>query len=141
MRLVGETDGGVVKLDDPPDVSVVGRVPSMEPELALADVVAVPIRYGSGTRLKILEAFAHRIPVVSTTIGAEGLDVRDGEHLLVADGTDGFVAACVRLLSDSDLRTRLVEEAHRLFLARYQWSASHDAIRDLIVDLGTSTSS
>ena len=54
----------------------------MEPELAGATVAVVPVRFGSGTRVKILESFAHRVPVVSTTLGAEGLDVEDGVHLL-----------------------------------------------------------
>ena len=69
----------------------------MEPELAQADVAVVPIRYGSGTRLKILESFAHRVPVVSTTIGAEGLQVEHGVHLLLADDPEAFAAACERL--------------------------------------------
>ena len=70
------------RCDDPPRVTVTGRVPDMAAELARADVVVVPVRYGSGTRLKILEAFAQRVPVVSTPLGAEGLGVEDGVHLL-----------------------------------------------------------
>ena len=60
------------------------------PELARADIAVVPLRIGSGTRLKILESFAHRIPVVSTTVGADGLDVEDGVHLLLADRPEEF---------------------------------------------------
>ena len=78
IRLVGTPVPGVQRQHRPPAVTVVGKVPTMEPELAHADIAVVPIRYGSGTRFKILESFAHRVPVVSTTIGAEGLDVVDG---------------------------------------------------------------
>ena len=85
IRLVGVSTPSLDLLDDPPRVTVVGQVDDIADELARADVVVVPLRFGSGTRLKVLEAFAHRIPVVSTTLGAEGLGVVDGVHLLVAD--------------------------------------------------------
>ena len=83
-------------------MTVVGQVPDIDTELARADVVLVPIRFGSGTRLKILEAFAHRIPVVSTSLGAEGLDAVDEHHLLIADTPNAIAAACARLLEDED---------------------------------------
>jgi len=134
VRLVGEPDNSVIRLDDPPKVSVVGRVDSMEPELAGADLVAVPIRYGSGTRVKILEAFAHRLPVVATTLGAEGLGVEPDVHLLVADTPPAFAAACIRLLEDRDLRLRLTEEANRFFLERYQWVYARDRMKNLILE-------
>jgi len=105
----------MASLDDRPAVTLVGQVPDMADELAVADLVVVPLRFGSGTRLKVLEAFAHRIPVVSTTLGAEGLGVEDGVHLLLADTSDGLAEACARLLDDEGLRQRLVERAHDLF--------------------------
>ena len=82
-----------------PRTSVVGRVPDIADELARADLVVVPVRYGSGTRLKIIEAFAQRVPVVSTTLGAEGLDVADGVHLLLGDTASALAEACARLLA------------------------------------------
>ncbi len=85
VRLVGDHHADLTALDDPPRVTVVGRVPEIITELARADLVVVPVRYGSGTRIKILEAFRHRMPVVSTTLGAEGLGVEDGVHLLIGD--------------------------------------------------------
>ena len=81
VRLVGKPVPGVERLHAPPEMTVVGVVPTMESELARADIAVVPIRYGSGTRFKILESFAHRVPVVSTTVGAEGLRVENGVHL------------------------------------------------------------
>ena len=141
IRLVGEADPGVTKLHDPPAVTVVGRVASMETELARADVVAVPIRYGSGTRVKILEAFAHRIPVVSTTIGAEGLGVTDGRHLLIADDVEGFARACLLLLDQPELRSALTDAAHALFMERYQWSRARARVRELALDAAQMASS
>ncbi|MBV8462655.1 MAG: glycosyltransferase [Acidimicrobiales bacterium] len=119
LRLVGEPAPAVEALDDPPTVSVVGRVPDMAPELARADLVVVPVRYGSGTRIKIIEAFAHHIPVASTTVGAEGLDVTDGVHLLVGDTADELAGAAARLLSDEALRAGLTESAAALYRTRY----------------------
>ena len=95
---------------------MVGPVPDIVTELSRADVVVVPIRFGSGTRVKIIEAFADRIPVVSTTLGAEGLGADDGRHLLLADSAQDVAAACARLLTQTDLRRRLVEAAHELYL-------------------------
>jgi len=119
-------------------VVVVGQVPEMEPELASADVAVVPVRYGSGTRLKILESFAHRVPVVSTTIGAEGLDVSDGVHLLLADNADAFAAACERIVTDNDLRAKLVEAAETRFLECYESQVARTQIVQLVGELATS---
>ncbi len=131
IRLVGTATPGLERLHDPPRVTVVGRVPDMEPELARADIAVVPLRFGSGTRLKILESFAHRIPVVSTTLGAEGLDVEPGVHLLVADDPEEFVAACQRLLTEVDLRKRIVKAAEERYLERYESSSVKEHIQAL----------
>lgn len=120
IRLVGNHDGTLDDLQDPPRVTVTGRVDDIADELGRADLVVVPLRYGSGTRLKILEAFAQRIPVVSTTLGAEGLGAVDGTHLLVADSVPALARACGRLLTDVALRRTIVEQAHGLFLERFR---------------------
>jgi glycosyltransferase involved in cell wall biosynthesis len=122
VRLVGEPDARVSRLHDPPWVTVTGQVPDIRVELGATDLIAVPLRYGSGTRIKILEALAHRLPVVSTSIGAAGLGVVDGVHLLIRDSPRAFASACVRLLRDRALRKSLVDGGHALFLQRYQWS-------------------
>jgi glycosyltransferase involved in cell wall biosynthesis len=131
LRLVGKPVPGVSRQHRPPAVTVVGVVPAMEPELARADIAIVPLRYGSGTRLKILESFAHRVPVVSTAIGAEGLHVEDGIHLLVADDPDAFAAACQRLLTEPDLRKRLVDAAEERYLKSYECSVARVRIQTL----------
>jgi glycosyltransferase involved in cell wall biosynthesis len=105
------------------------------PELARASVAVVPIRYGSGTRIKILESFAHRVPVVSTTLGAEGLDVEDNVHLLLADDPEEFAAATVRLLGDPTLRVRLTEAARAYYLERFDGRAADMQVRRILQEV------
>lgn len=133
VRLVGRHDQRLELLASEPGVRLTGRVPDMAPELARADLVAVPVRFGSGTRIKILEAFAHRIPVVSTSLGCEGLDVEEGRHLLVADRPADFAEACYALLHDVRLRTALTQAAHELYRERYRW----EVITPRVVELAT----
>jgi glycosyltransferase involved in cell wall biosynthesis len=135
LRLVGASWPPVQELHDPPAVTVVGRVPDMLPELRQADVIAVPIRFGSGTRVKILEAFAHRIPVVSTTLGAEGLQVEHERQLLLADTPDEFAVCLSRVLQDAALRVRLADAGERLFRSTYTWSHTQGAVEALAVRL------
>jgi glycosyltransferase involved in cell wall biosynthesis len=137
IRLIGLGSPDLAGFDDPPAVTMTGQVDDITDELARADVIIIPLRYGSGTRVKILEAFAHRIPVVSTTIGAEGLEVRAGHHLLVADDPDGLARACARLLADDGLRHAIVAQAHALFLERYQSSVVQEEIGALARELAT----
>ena len=103
-------------------------------EYAKADAVVVPIRAGGGTRIKALEAFANRKPVVATSIGAEGLDVRAGEHVLIADTPEDFAAQCLRLMQDSAVRCDLAERAFALVSRSYGTEALRrhlDAIEGL----------
>jgi glycosyltransferase involved in cell wall biosynthesis len=95
-------------------VHLTGYVADVRIPVAEAAVCVVPIRQGGGTRLKILEAIALGTPVVATAKGAEGLDVIDGEHLLLADTPQAFAAATLRLLGDPTLRARLASTARRL---------------------------
>ncbi len=133
IRLVGEPDESVQKLHNPPVVIVTHFVPDIRTELAKADLIAVPERFGGGTRVKILEAFAHRIPVVSTAIGAEGIEARHGREIFIGSTPADFAEACVRLLSDNALRGRVVDAAHTLFLNKYRW----DHIQGMIASLAT----
>jgi glycosyltransferase involved in cell wall biosynthesis len=135
IRLVGQPATSVKWLHRPGEVTVVGQVPAMETELARASVAVVPVRYGSGTRVKILESFAHHVPVVSTTVGAEGLDVEDGVHLLLADNAQEFAAATIRLLGDAGLRVRLTEAAAERYLDRYDGPTADEGVRRLLHDV------
>ncbi|GBD17430.1 D-inositol-3-phosphate glycosyltransferase [bacterium HR26] len=105
-----------------PGVRLVGRVPDPRPWLERAGIVVVPLLSGSGTRLKVLEAFAAGRPVVSTRLGAAGLEVEDGVHLLLADSPEEMAAAIARLVESPELRERLVENAWRLVDERYRWT-------------------
>jgi glycosyltransferase involved in cell wall biosynthesis len=103
-----------------PGVEVTGTVPDVWPYYDQATVFIVPLRLGSGTRLKIIEAMAMELPVVSTTIGAEGLDIRPGENILIADDAVSFVECVVQLLSDPDFCARIAKGG-RLLAHRYNW--------------------
>jgi glycosyltransferase involved in cell wall biosynthesis len=98
-----------------------GHVADIRRFVASSAVAVVPLRGGGGTRLKILEAMAMGTPVVSTSKGAEGLDVRHGEHLLIADDGAGFARAVRQVLEDPGLAARLASAAHRLVHERYTW--------------------
>ena len=102
-----------------PDVEVIGEVPVIDEWYERADIVVVPIRAGGGTRIKLLEAFAFRRPVVATHLAAEGLDVMDGEHLLLANRPIPFARACLSLMSDPALSERLARNGRALVEARY----------------------
>jgi glycosyltransferase involved in cell wall biosynthesis len=95
-------------------------------------VCIVPIRQGSGTRLKILEAMALGVPVVATRKGAEGLDVADGEHVLLADDPGEFAAKVMSVLQDTALRERLRGHARRLVEQRYDWRMIGQQFVDLV---------
>jgi glycosyltransferase involved in cell wall biosynthesis len=84
----------------------------VEPEYVGARIMVVPLRAGSGTRIKILESFAFGVPVVSTSVGAAGLDVEHGVHLLIADTPEEFTAACLRLLDDDNLAAALARNGY-----------------------------
>jgi glycosyltransferase involved in cell wall biosynthesis len=109
-----------------PRVDFRGFVPDLSAALAGFDAAIVPLRLGGGTKLKLLDALAAGLPVVTTPIGAEGLRVRDGEHLLVADGAEPFAAAVRRLLADPSLAGELGERGRKLVAEQYSWRAVQD---------------
>jgi len=109
------------KLEADPDIVVTGPVDDVRPHMGRATVFVVPLRVGGGTRLMILEAMAMARPVVSTTIGAEGLDVTHGENILMADGPEEFARAVIRLLRDGDLRREMGRAGRKLVEKEYDW--------------------
>ena len=120
LRVVGVgASEEVNRLADRSGVDVLGFVDDIADAYRDVDLAIVPIRYGAGTRIKILEAFAFGVPVVSTSIGAEGLEIEDGVHLLLADGASEFASACARLLSEKELSTALVNHGRKLVEERY----------------------
>jgi glycosyltransferase involved in cell wall biosynthesis len=121
FQIVGRTPHSSVQQLASRSVEVTGTVPSVSEYLRDATVVVVPLRIGGGTRLKIFEAMAMGKAVVSTSIGAEGLDVTDGRDIVLADDPAGLTRAITLLLRDSGLRRRYEEAAAKL-AAQYDWS-------------------
>lgn len=112
-------------------IEVTGRVPSVVEHLHQSAVVIVPLRIGGGTRLKIYEAMASAKAVVSTTVGAEGLDVRHGSDIMLADDPHSFAQAVIMLLRDPDLRRRY-EKAAAETAARYDWPAIGERFSEVL---------
>jgi glycosyltransferase involved in cell wall biosynthesis len=112
-----------------------GFVEDIRSVVAAAWMAVVPILSGGGTRIKILEAMALGTPVVATSKAAEGLTVRDGEHILLADDPATFADCTLRLLRDPFLRRRLVTNARRLVEQHYDWAQICQYFVDLVEDI------
>ncbi len=110
------------------NVIVTGSVEDVRPYVHKAAVFAVPLRMGSGTRLKVLEGLSMGKPMVSTALGCEGIELVHGQHLLIADGAEAFAAAVLDLLSRPDLAQRLSDEGRALMLRQYRWEHAVDAL-------------
>ena len=104
------------------NVTLTGFVDDIRPHVAAANVYVIPLFVGSGTRIKAFEAMAMGRPVVSTTLGIEGLDVTDGQNFLRADDAQAFTSAILALLADAALRARIAGAARRLMEERFSWS-------------------
>ncbi len=112
-----------------------GRVPSLHPIYRQTRLVVVPLRSGTGTRVKILEALAAGLPVVTTSKGAEGLDVISGEHLIIADTAHEFAVSVIRLLEDPDESLRLGQHGRALVEERYNWETIGRRLRGIVEDV------
>ena len=120
LRVVGRNPGPEVRSLAAADIEITGTVEDVRPFYRNARAVVAPLRVGSGTRLKILEAMAAGVPVVSTPLGAEGLNVRDGADILLSDTPAGF-ADCIAALEAGIVRRRLVQAALELVEKQYDW--------------------
>jgi sugar transferase (PEP-CTERM/EpsH1 system associated) len=134
LSIVGRAPTPTVeKLAGDHGVTVTGRVDDVRPYMRDAAVYIVPLRIGGGTRLKIFEAMAMGKAVVSTTVGAEGLPVTPGKHVLLADDPRTFARAVVRLLRDVGRRREIEAAARALVVERYDWSAVAGQLEDALV--------
>lgn len=131
LTIVGRAYASDVRRLSRPGVVLTGDVPDIRPYLGRAAVVVVPVRIGGGTRLKVLEALAMAKPVVSTSLGCEGVGVRDGEHLLVADGADAFAASILELFDGPPLGAALGSAGRGLVASRYAWSLVGERLENL----------
>jgi polysaccharide biosynthesis protein PslH len=120
------------------DVTLTGRVPDIRPHVQRARVSVVPLLSGSGTRLKILEAMAMGIPVVTTAIGVEGISARDGEHLFIRDSSEEFAAAAVRLLLEPSIAESMRRAARVFVAAHFGWAAICAQLRSAYAELACS---
>jgi sugar transferase (PEP-CTERM/EpsH1 system associated) len=119
-------------------IHVTGTVDDVRPFYASALAVVVPLRSGSGTRLKILEAMAAGVPVVSTRLGAEGIEAEDDVHLLLADKCQEIAVAVGRLVTSPEMRVRLSREARSLVCKLYDWSIIGKQLYGIHADLARS---
>jgi glycosyltransferase involved in cell wall biosynthesis len=117
-----------------PLITVTGTVPDVRPYLWNSTLAIVPLRIGGGTRLKIFESMAAGTPVVSTTIGAEGLPLRDGETIRLADSASDFAAECLALLEDGAAREKMAAEGLALIRAKYSWEQATQSFEDALLD-------
>lgn len=131
FRIVGRNPDRRVQKLVSPSVEVTGSVPSVVDHLREAAVVVVPLRVGGGTRLKIYEAMAMGKAVVSTSTGAEGLDVHHGQDIMLVDDPGGFADAVIMLLRDEEQRERYEHAAAEL-VAKYDWSAIGGQFTDVL---------
>jgi glycosyltransferase involved in cell wall biosynthesis len=132
VRLIVTGDHANLPLPAADNLTLTGFVDDVRPLIHSASISLAPIRVGGGTRLKILEAMALHTPVVSTTKGAEGLDVQDGKDLLIADSPAEFADAVLRLLGDPGFGRALAEKGHQLVRERYDWPAVMPEFLDLL---------
>lgn len=121
LWIVGVNPSPELRQLEGPGIHITGGVNDLRPYYERSAVCIVPLRAGGGTRLKILEAMALGRPVVSTSIGSEGLGATDGKQLLTADTPESFAAKTIALLTDSQLRDRIIGEARKFVVNHYDW--------------------
>lgn len=117
----------------PPGVEFLGFVPDLAALYRRTRLVCCPIRVGAGTRFKILEAAAHGKPIVSTTVGAEGIEFRDGQEILLRNDAASFATACLQVLADSSLARRLGAAAREVVRERYDRDVVIAAVRKALM--------
>jgi glycosyltransferase involved in cell wall biosynthesis len=108
-------------------IEVLGFVPEVETILAETAAFVVPLRAGGGMRVKILDTWSWGLPIVSTGIGAEGIEIRDGENILIADTPETFSAAVLRATNDANLNQRLRQNGRRWVEEKYDWKIIYRA--------------
>jgi len=113
-------------------IIVTGYVDNIRDYLANADAAVIPLQIGGGTRLKILEAMAMKIPVVSTVLGAEGLEVEDGKNILIARNDDEFAQKVIKVIRDKNLSKQLADRGRTLMEEKYDWEKIGNKLNDFI---------
>lgn len=138
LDVAGLYDKSLVDLGETPGVKLLGFVDDLDACIAASAGLIVPLRVGSGTRIKIIEAWAKGLPVVATALGAEGLEARDGENALVAGGAgradlaQQLARACIRLLRSPELGLSLAQNGFEHGKARFSWESIYPRLEDVL---------
>jgi glycosyltransferase involved in cell wall biosynthesis len=135
LKIIGGQAPPAIQALSGQGIEVTGFVSDLRPHLATASAVVVPLRFGGGTRLKIVEAMAMGTAIVSTSLGAEGIDAVPGRDLLIEDEPAGFARAVNRLLSEAGLAANLGRSARQLAVQRYAWSAAASSLENFYRDI------
>jgi len=136
LLLVGrDPDNEIMSLANNQSIVIHRDVPSVIPYYDQARLFVVPIRFASGTRLKILEAAACRRPIVTTTLGAEGLNLQPQTHCLMEDTADHFAQACIEILNNKELAMRLAEKNYEFIKRNYEKSIVSKSINAVFSEL------
>jgi glycosyltransferase involved in cell wall biosynthesis len=131
LRVIGKIPDSM-KLIQHPNVDYLGFVDDPSEEISTWSLSIVPLRVGGGTRIKVLESFSRMCPVVSTSVGAYGLEVENGTHLLICDEADEFGDACTRLLVQPQAGTILAKQGRVLLREKYTWESARRAVECVI---------
>ena len=125
----------ITRLGNIPGIRIIGQVDDVRPFVHDGAVYIVPLRIGGGTRLKIIEALAMGKAVVSTSVGAEGLDVVDGQHIMLADSSREFADQIILLMENRELRRRLGQTGRNLVESRYGWDMLADKLEKFLTSV------
>lgn len=125
------------RIEQAPSVTCVDAGPTVAPYLRRARVGIVPLLHGSGTRFKILEALACALPLVSTTVGAEGIALVDNVHARLADAPGAFAGTVIELLGDAGQGERLAANGLALLQAEYSFEVNTERLRRIVLTLAT----
>ncbi|RJO65797.1 MAG: glycosyltransferase [Candidatus Omnitrophota bacterium] len=130
IRMLARNDSSII---------ITGYVDDVRPYIGEAHVYVVPLRIGSGTRLKILEALSMKKAIVSTSVGCEGIEVENNKHLLIRDGSVDFANAVLEIMKNDELRIRLGKNGHRLIEEKYEWNTVFGNLDEMIETMKTTT--
>ncbi len=133
LRLVGSGSDGALKPEGP-DIDGLGRIEDPRDEIATWNAMVVPVRIGAGTRVKVLEAFSRKCPVVGTSIGVFGHPVKHGEDLFIGDSPTEFAEGCLRVIRDPAAAAAMAERAWDHFLKEWTWDATATRVEAAVAD-------
>ncbi|MEX0721751.1 MAG: glycosyltransferase family 4 protein [Balneolaceae bacterium] len=128
VYIVGSNPPPILRAYKSDSVIITGFVDDVRPYVDKASVFVVPLKMGSGTRLKVLEALSMEKPVVSTSIGCEGIDVEDDEHIIIRDDPTQFAEAVIEIFDNQKLRKRLIDSGYDLMKKKYDWNVVGESI-------------